>query len=148
MTITIKLIFIDSAAYHAALLLREQVLRKPLGLELNESDLANEINEYHLAAFDQEKLVGCVSLRPINSSIIKLRQMAVEPTYQRKGIGRQLLDYAEKITLSQGFREIELHARYEAKGFYEKLGYQAHGKFFIEVTIPHILMKKTIHKSK
>jgi len=148
MLIAVELISFDSAAYRAALQLREQVLRKPLGLVFNENDLVNDIYEYHLAAFDEEKLVGCVSLRPINPSAIKLRQMAVEPTYQGKGIGRQLLNYAEKITHSQGFKEIELHARYEAKGFYEKLGYQADGKVFIEVTIPHIFMKKTIYKSK
>jgi predicted GNAT family N-acyltransferase len=37
-----------------------------------------------------------------------------------------------------------MNARKTAVGFYEKLGYNAKGDEFEEVTIPHFLMEKTL----
>jgi predicted GNAT family N-acyltransferase len=94
--------------------------------------------------FEQQKLVACVSLRPINRSIIKLRQMAVDFSYQGQGIGIYLLQCAEKKAANLGFKEIQLNARYHVQGFYEKCSYQAQGETFLEVTIPHIFMTKKL----
>jgi predicted GNAT family N-acyltransferase len=148
MVIRFDLIPFNSEAYREALGLREQVLRKPLDLTLNEGDMINDSKEYHLGAFNQQRLVGCVSLRPISASVVKLRQMAVEPNYRGQGVGSQLLCYAEKIACNRNFKEIEMHARYKVKGFYEKFGYHSEGESFMEVTIPHILMRKKLaHKT-
>ncbi|HRK60486.1 MAG TPA: GNAT family N-acetyltransferase, partial [Candidatus Kapabacteria bacterium] len=35
-------------------------------------------------------------------------------------------------------------ARKNVVGFYEKLGYSTYGEEYVEVTIPHINMKKTL----
>jgi predicted GNAT family N-acyltransferase len=37
-----------------------------------------------------------------------------------------------------------MHARVNAVGFYEKVGYRVHGDQFVEVTIPHYVMEKQL----
>jgi len=37
-----------------------------------------------------------------------------------------------------------MHARKTAELFYEKIGYAPHGDEFIEVTLPHIEMRKKL----
>lgn len=154
--IKLKIIPFQSSEYEASLKLREQILRKPLGLTLNKNDLVDDCQQYHLGAFcdrheiepfcdrSQSKLIGCVVFKPLNQEKIKLRQMAIRSEYQRKGIGSQIIRYGEEIVTSKGFSKIEMHARYSAKKFYEKLGYKTKGETFIEVGIPHIFMEKKL----
>lgn len=144
MEIRLDLIALNSPDYFQALNLREKILRLPLGLKFTPEDITNDSNEYHLGAFVETKLIGNVSLKPINSEIIKLKQMAIDPTYQGKGIGSKLLQYAEKYAIANNFKEIQLHARCHAQEFYAKFGYIPQGETFIEVGIPHILMRKKI----
>lgn len=144
MTITIKIIGFNSDDYNSALELRQRILRSPLALKLNWADTANDVNEYHLGAFESKTLIGCLILRPLVQSRVRLRQMAIEPTYQRKGIGSKLLRYAEQLALNKGFTVIEIHARSEIRAFYEKFGYQSEGKEFTEITLSHIMMTKQL----
>jgi predicted GNAT family N-acyltransferase len=37
-----------------------------------------------------------------------------------------------------------MHARKNAIGFYEKMGYQVTSEEFLEVTIPHVVMEKKL----
>jgi predicted GNAT family N-acyltransferase len=37
-----------------------------------------------------------------------------------------------------------MHARSNAVGFYEKVGYRTIGEQFMEVTIPHFIMEKKL----
>ncbi|TVQ46229.1 MAG: GNAT family N-acetyltransferase [Gloeocapsa sp. DLM2.Bin57] len=143
--IRLAIIIFNSPQYQESLQLREEILRKPLGLSLTTEDLANEEQQTHLGVFIEDKLIGIVILKPtLDARIVKLRQMAIAPSYQNQGIGTQLMQYAEPQALSQGYQQIELHARYQYQRFYTKLGYQPVGEPFIEVTIPHILMTKKI----
>ena len=134
----------DSDAYRAALVLRDEVLRQPLGLRLTEADTAHDISATHLGAFIEDVLVGCVSLRVTGQRVMKLRQMAVLDTYQRQGIGRTLMEYADIVARAEGMDMIETQARLSAAGFYEGLGYVKQGDVFEEVTIPHIAMTKAL----
>ena len=54
------------------------------------------------------------------------------------------MQFAENIARDRGFRSIMMHARKTAIGFYEKLGYEVSGTDFIEVTLPHVIMEKTV----
>jgi ribosomal protein S18 acetylase RimI-like enzyme len=45
---------------------------------------------------------------------------------------------------SRGFRNLVLHARASAVGFYEKLGYVLVGDAFIDVTLAHFRMVKVV----
>ncbi|QGX38598.1 GNAT family N-acetyltransferase [Permianibacter aggregans] len=134
----------ESDWYQQELRLRDRILRQPLGLELSESDRQHDHQSQHFAVVENEQMLACVIATPVNADITKLRQMAVEPDHQGKGIGRQLMLFAEQQLQKLGYQQIELHARETAIDFYRKLGYQTVGHTFIEQTITHIKMSKTL----
>lgn len=123
--------------------LREDVLRKPLGLSLTNEDLSGEKEEIVLAALEETEVVGCVLLRLLPNGKARLRQMAVAPNWQGRGIGKALLEAAEAVAIDKDALFMELHARETAISFYENTGYHTSGKPFEEVGIPHIKMEKT-----
>lgn len=119
----IQEIAFGSEDYKALLRIRDEVLRKPIGMQLREKDIALDHEEHHIAAFEKDTVIGCVLLRPIDDKTIWLRQMAVIDAYQGKGIGAQLVEFAETTATKKGYKIIETNARKTAQGFYEKLGY-------------------------
>ena len=74
----------------------------------------------------------------------KCNRSQSEKKNQTNGIGRRLVNHSEQFIKNIGVRFIVLHAREPVVGFYEKLGYQKIGEKFLEVTIPHYKMKKSI----
>jgi len=140
--IIIKEINAHAPEYREVWQLREDVLRKPLGLSLKDEDLSADFEDIILIALGDNNVVGCVMLHPLHDGIIKLRQMAVAELLQQKGVGRLLVQAAETTAKKQGYIKIELHAREIAIGFYEKLGYDITSELFMEVNIPHKKMEK------
>lgn len=139
-----KTITIDDAAYGDFVRFRNEILRKPLGLSIYEEDLSGDKEDVMIAAYEDDTIIGCVMLHPVDNNIMKLRQMAVGDEQQGKGIGRQIVAYAEEIAKGKGYKQITMHARMTAIPFYQKLGYTEYGAEFEEVTIPHVAMQKTI----
>ena len=140
----LKIIDHGSKEYKQMVDLRYTMLRKPLGLTFSEEELDAEKNNIHLGCFDDDKLEGCCMLVPKDDNTVQLRQMAVVSGLQGKGIGRVLMQFAENIARDRGFRKLIMHARKTAMGFYEKLGYQKTGNEFLEVTIAHYAMEKSL----
>ena len=75
---------------------------------------------------------------------VRLRQMAVMNDLQGKGIGKALMQFAENLARDRGYKKITMHARRDASGFYEKMGYRRIGDEFKEITIPHYVMEKEL----
>jgi predicted GNAT family N-acyltransferase len=138
-----KEIKFNTPAYKEAVKLRYKLLREPLGLAFSNHDLAKESTEIILGTYYKNQLIGTVHLVP-NGAQCKLRQMAISNKYQRKGIGKKLLNYTVDIARKKGFKSIILHAREEAIGFYKKSGFIAVKDLFIEVNIPHLKMIKKL----
>jgi predicted GNAT family N-acyltransferase len=135
--------------YEAEKALRDKVLRVPLGLTLSEADLRGEEQQIHLLALDEVgEVVGCVLIVPLAGGTVRIRQMAVVERVRGRGIGAGLMAQAEKIARALPSRKIIMHARLSARGFYERLGYRAASDAFIEVTIPHVAMEKTLAPEK
>ena len=143
MALVLRRIEHGSADYLAAVALRRRVLRTPLGLDFTAEQLAAEIGDDLLAAFEDGHVAGTLVLTP-HENALKLRQMAVAPELGGQGIGARLIAFAEAVARDEGFKQIVLHARVSAQGFYEKSGYRAEGEIFTEVTLPHIAMAKTL----
>jgi predicted GNAT family N-acyltransferase len=59
-------------------------------------------------------------------------------------VGRALTDFAEDWAKTNGYKLITLNARMPAVPFYSRLGYEVVGEEFIEVTIPHLAMRKEL----
>ncbi len=133
-----------SELYNLTLRLRDEILRRPLGLTLQIHPSDMEHQSIHIAGFWGNELIACVVLKPLSSTKLKLRQMAVASQYQGKGIGTALIKYAEQLAKNLAYNEIELHARLHVADFYAKLGYLPEGDVFEEVTIPHLAFRKQL----
>ena len=70
--------------------------------------------------------------------------MAVEPDRQGTGLGTRLVEALEEELVRRGFREVTLHARDTAVGFYARLGYAPVGPPYVEVGIPHQNMRRPL----
>lgn len=130
--------------YGQMIKLRDDILRKPLGLQLHPEELDLEKSDILLGAFDEDRILACCILTPINEKTLRLRQMAVQNNLQGKGIGASIMSFAEDIARDKGFSTLMMHARASAIGFYEKFGYKVTGAPFTEVNLPHRLMEKQL----
>lgn len=131
--------------YDESVALRYEVLRKPLGLSFAEDQLALEWSDYHLASLDGGgRMLAILILTPQDGGVLKMRQVAVGPNTQGKGVGSDLVEYSEEFAKSLNFSMISLHARETAVAFYLRLGYEIEGERFEEVGIPHFKMWKNL----
>lgn len=133
-----------TAEYRQMLQLRYEILRKPLGLQFDEAELEREKEDILIAAFEDEKMLGCCLLTKADNNTVRLRQMAVLNNLQGKGIGASLMNFAENLARDRGYKKMVMHARKAVVGFYEKQGYKTLGDEFTEVTIPHFVMEKKL----
>ena len=145
MQIQIHQIDFGTPEYDEAVRLRYEVLRRPLGLEYTPEQLAEEFDQIHLAAYTPGgKLLAYLNLTPIDTDIVKMRQVAVDPQFQKAGIGSVLVAESERFAQRLQFKKMVLHAREAAVPFYERLGYTVVGDAFEEVGIVHLKMEKKV----
>lgn len=133
------------AAYYR---LRYEVLRQPWqqpeGSERADDDFAPGITHALLPA-PEGYAVGVGRLHASGPAQGQVRFMAVQPAWQGRGVGRQVLEFLEAAARQQGLREVVLQAREAAVPFYQRLGYTvvapSHTLFG---SIPHFLMRKEL----
>lgn len=113
----------NSNLYKESLIVREEVLRKPINMVLRDKDILNDKNEYHFVAIDNHKVIACVLLKPIDNKTIELRQMSILDSHKGKNIGFNLALYAEKFAKENNYNLIIIRARKNVEGFYLKLNY-------------------------
>lgn len=133
--------------YDAMVELRVRVLKQPFDIPFTEQEKHDdEHSNILLGAFfpNGGELVGCCLLTHSTDQLVKLRQMAVDFFYHNKGLGAELISYAEEIARKHEYNIMYLHARKTALEFYKKQGYTIEEYEFIEVGIPHYGMMKLL----
>ena len=135
----------DSVDYRTSCNLRNELLRKPLGMSLFDQDLEEERDFIHLIGKNEEQeLIAYLQFKKIEEDTLKMQQVVVAELAQGKGIGRKLILFSEQFAIMSGFSSIILHARENVIGFYERLDYVREGERFLEVTIPHFKASKKL----
>ena len=141
----IKFIRTESGEYQELLDLRDKVLRLPLGLNIRDDDLSGEDKCHHLAYFDElGKIIGGLQIKKINNRTFQIRQMAVLPEFQQKGVGSALIKAAEEFIKQEGSKQVLIEAREYAIPFYSKHGYEVSGNRYFKINLPHFKMVKKI----
>lgn len=144
-----------SDEYKTTLALRHQILREPLGLNLWHENLSVEIDQRHFSLWqltgsltgsdvNTAQLLACLVIVPKSQGWVKLRQMAVNSRFQRRGLGQRLIAAVEEILVNEGVKQIELSARASAVAFYEASHYACEGPAYVEVGLPHQRMTKML----
>ena len=135
--------FIDvefgSGRYQELLDLRYRILLQPLGLK-------QEAGFLHIGCIDSvsDKLIGGLIMVPVDNEEIRIMQVAVDDTHQGEGIGKKLIEYAEKTAKEIGYSRMVMHAMLSVVGFYEKLGFRQDSDLFEEKGINFIRMVKNL----
>ncbi len=140
----LKIIDHNTPQYNDMIQLRNEVLRKPLGLVFSPEELEKEKENLLIGAYEDDIMLGCCMLVEEGADSVRLRQMAVLNDLQGKGIGKALMNFAENLARDRGYKKITMHARKNSVGFYEKMGYKLVGTEFEEITIPHFVMEKKL----
>ena len=97
-----------------------------------------ESNSLYLAKINQE-IVGCIMLSENKDDVYKdikwlsedninlyIHRLAVHPQFQKKGIGKKMMDFAEKYAKSNNYESVRLDTFSKNKRnniFYENRGY-------------------------
>ena len=133
--------------------LRHRVLRAGLPIEAAHFDGDERLTTWHIAlkhGVKADEPVLCCASFMINSlgSILgwQLRGMATDPSQQKRGLGRILLENSETtIARATHNRYFWCNARVPAIPFYEKLGWEVSGEEFdIPTAGPHRVMTKIV----
>jgi ribosomal protein S18 acetylase RimI-like enzyme len=136
-----------SPEYDEAIGLRYEILRKPLGLTFTVEQLAEEWDDFHLAAYDADyEMIGYLNFKIVDEKTLRMRQVAIAERAQNRGIGTALVQFSEQFAKGKGYEKIILHARETAISFYQKNKYRIFDEPFVEVGIPHRKMEKWVVK--
>ncbi|MFP4661070.1 MAG: GNAT family N-acetyltransferase [Halanaerobiales bacterium] len=120
--------------------LRYQVFVKEQGVPLSiERDKYDQSAE-HVMALSGDKVVGCGRI-VFNKDYGKIGRVAVDSEYRRQGVGRMICQELIQIARDQGSKKVILHAQFDSRDFYKKLGFKMVGDIFIEADIKHIKME-------
>jgi ribosomal protein S18 acetylase RimI-like enzyme len=94
----------------------------------------------HYGVFLDDQLIGCVSITPQEmpgrsaARPYHLHSMAVEPGYQRSGVGRRMLATVLHQIRSRGADLVWATARPSAVEFYQRCGFEIGGAMIIQPT--------------
>ncbi len=83
-------------------------------------EIATNIRSYTLA-FDDDRLVGFSALHIHTTALAEIRSLIVDPAYQDRGIGKELVSLCLQEGESLGLKEV-LSLTYK-QAFFEKLGF-------------------------
>jgi predicted GNAT family N-acyltransferase len=110
-----------------------------------------EAGTFHMACIIDEKIVTCASYYPEKSIKIKskrayrLRGMATDSNFQRKGHASDLMQESFKELKKRDCDMVWCNARLGAVNFYKSVGFKIMGELFdIEAIGPHYYMHKEI----
>ncbi len=130
--------------YEAMVDLRDEVLRRPLGMAIDRSKLDEEAEFGLLTAWNEHQCVGSMVLTEEDPNTARMRAVAVHGDYQGQGIGSEMNRMFEVEALRRGYSRVQLNARVVAVAFYNRLGYRTIGDEFTEVSVPHVRMEKIL----
>lgn len=109
---------------------KESILSNPRGGWTKEAFKKNLQNEYYtlLGAWHNDKIVGMLDAWYQVGGVCFLSWLMVDPSVQKKGVGKKLVQELEKEAKEKGFHQIFLYADHRNIPFYEdKLGYTNSG---------------------
>lgn len=109
----------------------------PKELEFDELDET----AWHLVLLDGAAPVAAARLVTLSPGVLKPGRIAVLRAYRKQRLGARLMEELLKKAEQLGARELHIGAQVQARGFYERFGFQAcAGPAYLDVHIPHIDM--------
>ncbi|MEM9479830.1 MAG: GNAT family N-acetyltransferase [Verrucomicrobiota bacterium] len=139
-----RVVEFGSGSYEDAWQLREELLRKPLGMRFTLETREADREKMHCVAEADDHVVAVVLVGTNEDGTAQAGSVAVQEDWQGKGVGLTLMKFAEQVAADKGAYRMTLDARVNVLGFYRKLGYRECGPEFEKVGIPHRRMEKLL----
>jgi GNAT superfamily N-acetyltransferase len=134
-----------SPLFAQAVDLRFRVLHEPFGVTRDDEWHDDDPDSLHVVAVADDRVVGYARLiLEEGGETAQVRQVAVEPAWERRGIGSALVRDLVDEARDRGMRLVWLNARVTALPFYERLGFKATGEEFASprTWLPHKRMER------
>lgn len=127
--------------------LRWRMLRKPWKQPKGSEKDELEERALHIMVCNQDRIPVAVGRAHFNTDIeAQIRFMAVEPRFQKTGLGTVILKKLEDEVRQLGAKYVILHSREEAVPFYERHGYKVISpSHTLYESVTHFLMKKDFY---
>lgn len=109
--------------------------------ELDDQDL-DAIQVYLLNKEETAALAVC-RIFPENGKWM-LGRVAVAAAARGQKLGTKMMAQVEEYLRNQGANRLYCHAQWQAKPFYDFLGYKTKGEPFVEADIKHVMMYKDL----
>ncbi|MDP7078780.1 MAG: GNAT family N-acetyltransferase [Candidatus Undinarchaeales archaeon] len=107
----------------------------PLDRELDGLDDGAE----HILVLLGSEPIGCARVRTTGRTA-RLERIAVLKGWRGKGFGQRLVVFLVDHCQKHGMEKVVLHSQCAVRGFYEELGFTAHGPIFMDAGIEHVRM--------
>lgn len=127
----------------AALELRRRVFSEEQGIRVEADRDGRDDDALQVIGFRDGAVVATCRLVLIGE-VAMLGRLAVERSERRNGVGRAVLEAAERSARAVGARRVALHAQLPVQAFYERSGYTTYGDVFQEEGIDHVAMEKLL----
>lgn len=116
----------DFKAYYD---LRYRVLRAPWGQPKDtEKDDYEPISQHFMAVDDENgKVVGVIKMFEKTNEVGWVSHLAIDPEYQKKGVGRLLMDTVEQAAREKGYQVIGCMSRLNTTAYFERMGFKTAG---------------------
>ena len=138
---------VDADALERCLQIRNRVftLEKgvPQKIEVDQYDCLNKSCTHFLVKYSKND-IGTVRCLYTANGNIQIQIFFFLKEYRGIGLLKIVIEYIEDYYKAQGIKIIEMDAKYEVFGFYEKCGYEKVSEVFIEANIEHVKMMKQI----
>jgi len=142
----VREITIDEKIYSKVLELRYDLFFKEYGLPRNILFDNYEENSHHIIGENIEILIAYGRLTNLGNHIFRISQMVVNPKYQHKGYGTEILRSLLSLVKCSGGNRVVLNARIDSMTLYKNQGFVTEGDVFLSQTtgVPHINMYSTL----
>lgn len=135
-----EMFFLNDENINLAFNIREEVFIKEQNINRELEIDGTDKYAKNMILVENNKPIGTSRLIVIDNKLY-IGRVAVLKQYRKKGYATHMINFLLKEAKNMGFNEIFLNAQTYTKNFYEKFGFKAFGKEFLEANIPHISMK-------
>ena len=144
MEIEILKITYGSKEYLDTITLRNEVFRKPYGLDIKDDDLEVDKTMEMYGVYIEDKLIGTVFLTQKDEDTAHIKNVALLEEFRGIGLGAYIMQFIENIARKKGYTKAFLTGRLYAENFYHRLKYKTISQPFDYKTVPHVNMEKDL----
>ena len=133
----------ESLALRREVFVEEQGVPPELEMDALDGDPRRTAGVVHLLGRLEGSAV-CTGRLDVEGGRAHITRVAVRREHRGRGLGARLMEALHGEARERGIGRVGLNAQLHALGFYERLGYRAHGPVFLDAGIEHRAMSVSL----